>query len=284
MAVDVREIPTMLGFLKKEKPLPTLEKYELNSSIPFSNTPEKIIMVLEENPKIRGSSVSKVIEKCIKSVEEYEDQDRISSRYASVKSSQYRAIDYIYGKGVQKENESEFGNPLVDILSLITYPKYFGRNYDFIPAVKGKAYPEPILPFLGAKDSKKAEQFRIEQTPRGNISFRTITNFMDHLPTTVRGLYIMAEVSKHHPAIIKNTFKQYLQNISETKSNQSDMAVGILEVLKNARLLYDPRFYSFSTQLRKIVFEEGKFKDYRTLKKKYSYSIIIISIFGTREK
>jgi predicted dehydrogenase len=58
------------------------------------------------------------------------------------------------------------------------------------------------------------------------------------------------------------------------------MALGLLEILHNAHLLYDKRYYNFTTQLRDIVLD--KIGDYRNLKSRYSYTIVADKPFWYR--
>jgi hypothetical protein len=237
-----------------------------------TNTPQEMLKDIDNNTILHGKHASGFVEHAIANIVEFDSEEKISSRLKAVLVSQYKAIDYLYGKGITNENKSDYNNPLVDILTLVVNPKFKYDPSDFRLGVKGKPIPEPIVPFVEAKAEEKAEQFRVLKTPRGKVPYRTITNFKDNLPTVIRGLYVIAEVSKHNPQILPSTLDEYNKSVSNASGDSTGMAIGILETLKNARLLYDPRFHSFASQLRNIVLDDVK--NYPSLKKIYSYSII----------
>lgn len=196
-------------------------------------------------------------------------------------NAQLRAVDYLYG--TDDLIESEETNPLVDILALVAHPKFNGKSVDFQLTAEGIPLPKPL--FAKAEPANKGGQRTFDEYSSDRQEYRTITAFGTIMPTTIRGLYIMAEASKAHPSILRSALAQYESLIPDDSGKAEGTAVGLLEILHNAHLLYDRRFYNFATQLRDIVFDQVK--DYSALKNKYAYTIITEKPFwyrGEKEK
>jgi hypothetical protein len=190
--------------------------------------------------------------------------------------AQLRAVDYLYGTG--RLIVSEEANPLVDILALITNPKFLGSYSNDELTTEGEPLPKPLFAKADAKN--KGDQRTFDEYSYDRHEYRTITKFGEIIPTTIRGLYVMAEASKAHPSILRSALAQYESLIPHSRGHAGGMALGLLEILHNAHLLYDKRYYNFTTQLRDIVLD--KIGDYRNLKSRYSYTIVADKPFWYR--
>jgi len=200
----------------------------------------------------------------------------IKTDFVPVFKAQLRAVDYLYGTGDLVDSED--ANPLVDILALIANPKFKGESSEFQLTTEKEPLPKPL--FAKAEPANKGEQRTFDEYSFNGQEYRTITSFGEIMPTTIRGLYIMAEASKAHPSILKSALDQYEALIPNNGEGTEGMAVGLLEILHNAHLLYDRRFYNFATQLRDVVLDEVG--DYRNLKTKYAYTIVTVKPFWYR--
>lgn len=238
----------------------TLNEMSLDLGMPLG-----ILNHLEEQNFLSEEEIHVRIRNRIENVEKWGER---SPLFIPVLKAQLRAVDYLYGTG--ELIESEDANPLVDILTLVAHPKYYGMASDFQLTTVGEPVPKPL--FAKATPGNKGNQRTFDENSFDRQEHRTITAFGEIMPTTIRGLYVMAEASKAHPSILSSALAQYESLIPYNHGKAEGMAIGLLEILHNTHLLYDRRFYNFATQLRDIVLDQVK--DYGYLKTKYAYTII----------
>ncbi len=185
--------------------------------------------------------------------------------------AQYRAVDYLYGSGVGAV-DGKVANPLVDIvclLSTIGEPKRASSSFRF--TTEGSPVAHPYL----AKPNRplKPEQRTILEDESGNKQeARSISRFKDHITTVLRGLFVLAEASKHSPLVIETTLNDFSQKFAGGRQEIAGNALGILEILHTLGLTYDSRFFPLADQLRTEVL--ASVKDYPELKQKFSYTVV----------
>ena len=217
-----------------------------------------------EWPDFSPEAVYAVIDRQATEIADLQKKGEISGKKAEVLLSQVRAIDYLYGRRESAVDRYSSDNPLVDILTLITAPS------DFQLATEGRPKPKRIL---GKVDKTlKPEQYTYEQLPSGRREFRSIKNFGSQLSTVIRGLYVWGEAAKHHPVLVRSSLTQYKEKLKDYQVSEAATAIGILEILNNANLIYDPRFNTLANQLRDVVVEDSG--SYSEIKRRYSYSVL----------
>lgn len=185
--------------------------------------------------------------------------------------SQLRALDYLYGRRDEALNDKDLNNPLVDIIALIgNIGDKRSSASTFQIAIEG--VPDTIPLFAKSSIISKPEQRTYEVKPWGRKEYRTIARFSGQISTVLKGLSLLTEASKHHPLIVRSAVHEYSSIFGGGKESTAGTSLGLLEILHNLDLLHDTRFFSLSSKLRGIVFEEVK--SYKELKEKYSYRVI----------
>lgn len=241
----------------------------------YIGTPLEMINQLEKNNLLSAEEIHECVSKRTVQLNGLENHG-LNRSFVPLLKAQLRAVDYLYGTG--ELIKSEDANPLVDILTLVAHPEFHGISSDFQLTTTGEPLPKPL--FAKADPVNKGEQRTYDENSYDRQEYRTITTFGKIMPATIRGLYVIAEASKAHPSILRSALAQYETLIPNNHGNREGMAVGLLEILHNAHLLYDRRFHNLATQLRDVVLDGVS--NYNSLKTKYSYTIVTEKSFWYR--
>lgn len=225
----------------------------------------------------KSKDISSSIDAELEKIKKCLDGGTITGQKAEVIASEYKAVDYLYGKR-NKISENEISaNPLVDLLTLISNKGNYSSTE--VPADLGIMYqiaipgPPKKMERLGEYVGKdRPEQYAYINNKLGEKKeFRTLARFGEIQQTVIRVFDIFARVNDKYPEILKPTLTEYVETATKGEGEVAGMAVGLLELLFNADLIQDPRFTGLSESLRDITI--GELGSVENIKNKYFYRV-----------
>ncbi|HJY98571.1 MAG TPA: hypothetical protein VJ227_02570 [Patescibacteria group bacterium] len=227
----------------------------------------------EELPPGRGKAVSKAMKENLARVDLAVDKGWASEREDFLLTSEYRAINYLYGDAKSLTESEVSENPLVDLLILVA-----GRHKGGKPPSEGGGFqlavegpPERQGIFEG-QGYQRREQYSYETDKRGRkVEFRTLARFAPIQKTVAKTLYVFAQVNERYPEALRPTLEKYSQVTALGEGGETGVAIGMLEFLYNMNLMRDPRFSNLSKSLRDIAIEDlGSVEE---VQGRYSYRV-----------
>ena len=210
-------------------------------------------------------------------------EGKISQHEADMLKRQYRAGCFLYERRDDLAGDSNT-NPLTDSLvytvsglqeSDIPNRAFLVSPEHFTLCARG----DPVAgEYLTLKNPVKYRQrAQLKDIDGKTKTFRTVWGFGDYMTPTVRGLYLWAEMAKADPEAITEAIGDYNKVATNNLTTNAGTALGILEIINNARLLEDDRFADLIDNLRGIVMKEAH--TYDELRQEFQYQLTVMDTY-----